>query len=116
PTAISGIPQGPMVLTVSQKNNRERETLLRPAARRISRRAAFRLLSEMSLALSRLASDEGGKFIRVEWLLALPEPERHGGQPTRQRQARHLGPHAFLNPRLRSEERRVGKECSARWA
>src|SRR5215212_123110 len=89
-----------MVLTVSQRNNRDCETLLRPAARRIVRRAAFHRFSEMSYARSLLSSDGGGKFFGVELLLSLPERERHSGQPASERQARHLRTHALVNSRL----------------
>src|SRR5215475_11543928 len=99
PIAISGIPQGPMVLSVSQRNNRARETLLRPAARRISRRAVLRPGSERGLALPLLPSAPGRKLLGRELLFSLPENQGHRRQPPGQRQARHLRTHPLIEAR-----------------
>ena len=78
PTAISGIPQGPMVLTVSQRNHRELETLLRPAARQLGLRAALCLVHRDELRVVLLASERERNFLSVEFLLALPTDQRSG--------------------------------------
>lgn len=89
-----------MVLSVSQRNNCDFETLLRPAARRIFRLAAFRLFFEMSLTLSQFASREGGKFVRLELLFLLPQCQCHRRQLPRQRQACHFRAHPLIQSRL----------------